>query len=641
MKQIKENVIRLKRLPSSLFSAPFNFILELYKNEDKEDTLGFITRTNNQASRVSEILTNMGVDHYCSTPKEGSIVVKNSIINLLDSLFHPNNKEKLLKGVASPFSGVPLRAIFELYIEKTTDDKYYQVSFDDLRNNVEFKPFVKLVNKMQNVPPEDVYNNLKTLFTKIILPNSVAFGEEGFIAAKKIYAAALSFFENLDLYNPLDFLQFLKLTDVSEQKNYEKKKITVTTAHKAKGLSFDIVVYLPSSTQSRYSQLELIVSSALNVLYPLYNEEEISEESIRIDYVAFTRAVKRLYLALPDDERFDRKKYLLNGYIQKGSFSENATTTNPMEDELFHTHSTLFSNLIQYLNGDITETDLLNKLKKQPSKNWLKSLIISRLKSRLEKVSFSSLKSPVRLLLNSILSIPSQSSYALSLGQRIHTFYEELFSKNTQPQTEEEHLFYRNREELIRQLKTLDPKIKQKDAELSINLKREQVEEFFGPLPQWIKFFKGQIDAVFEGEYIWLVDYKTSRSEDDKTYFQQLALYRYLYSKYTNTPLDRIKIAIFYVYLRRSINDSNGNPIIEVKLGIPSIYSSKRGRKTEEDYLNEFKDRLYEIIEYVKDPDIFIEDLEEDLLAIERAPHTECYNGDIVRRVIEEYKRLS
>ena len=73
----------------------------------------------------------------------------------------------------------------------------------------------------------------------------------------------------------------------------------LTTVHKAKGRDFDIVVYIPSST-ARTSFMDLVVEAVLDSK-DIKVKEEMAEESLRVDFVAFTRAKEKLFI-LTDDK---------------------------------------------------------------------------------------------------------------------------------------------------------------------------------------------------------------------------------------------------------------------------------------------------------------------------------------------------
>ncbi len=560
-------------------------IVEKYKGKE----LAFITRTNDQAERISRILEARGVVHYCSAPKSGSVTVKEGILTLLDSLFHYDDDSRLINGLASPFSGVNLHGIFSLYAlnrEKNKGGYDVKITYEDIKGRGEFKPFVEMVDLVNFSQPdrETLYKGLDRLFKERILPVSVSFGRDGLLTATKIYEAVVEFFEQYDVLGIHNLFEYLSLVDISDGGAFAKKGVSVITAHKAKGLTFDVVVYFPAKGSRGYAAIESIQKAILQTLVPdVYNPEEINEEGLRVDYVAFTRPKDVLFVALEDALVSGKDKNKVPDYISFDGIKEYKLPDNLVltsdEESFYHRHATAFSTTVKYLNGDVSADELIRSLNKCiEKKNWLKDTIRDRLKANLSKMSYSSISSASDIFLRVVLSVPGQETSALSFGNAVHNFYDSIFRVGREPANEDEELWKKHWEACVAELKKEDPSIVQISAEEKIEAPASLFRDVFESIPEWVKIFKAKVDAVFKGEYLWLVDYKTSKNYKDykSDHFKQLAFYRLLYSRLKGIDPNRIRLAVFYVTLRSNVTDEEGNPIYSYKVEIvPEVKKGK------------------------------------------------------------------
>jgi len=598
-----------------------NSIIRSIIENTKDKKIGIITRTNTQAEEVSNFLSEINVDHYCSAPRTGSLIVKNGIIDLLESLFWYDNPEMLAKGLVSPFSGVNLVEILNIFSGNHTD-----VNFDDIKDKPNYKRFVDMVQLIHYKPGEerDPIKNLKTLFEKYILPISVAFGEEGMLSAVKLYNAVIKYYEEINTFDDYDILDYLRLVDVSEQKEHVEKRISVTTVHKAKGLDYDVVIYLPSTPKRSLKLIEYTEHAILSTITPSYNKEEIDEESIRVDYVAFTRAKEKLFLLFPDKKEFKNMYLLGSNLIEK--YTPTFDETNRVAiNSIQLSYVSLYSEFIRYLETKDLDV-LLRAIESFNSsrRDWMKRLISDRLKQGFETISYSSLVlSPVDIFLYKILGISGISSEALELGTRLHRFYHQMYQLGRKPQSDEEKFWYHQWELCVEQLKEIDPNIKQIGGEVPIYLEQKDISEAFGYSPRWIKRITGKIDAIFQGDKMWIVDYKTSKKQN--SYNKQLVFYKQVYAKMKNLNEDDVNVAIFYVLLRDMVNDQDGKPIYHTNVRV-----GKRSKQSMKAIVNKLKC----IDEYISNPDKFIEDLSSDLNQHPNSPYRY-----LILRFIEEYNR--
>ena len=113
--------------------------------------------------------------------------------------------------------------------------------------------------------------------------------------------------------------------------------------------------------------------------------------------------------------------------------------------------------------------------------------------------------------------------------------------------------------------------------------------------------FNGKIDAIFKknDEYL-IVDWKTSKKDDDSAeYRQQLEIYKRVYSIHAKVPVEKIKVAIAYIGLRKTINDGK----IEYNL------DDKQPAKTSFDTMQK---KLQKFLEWKEDVNKFFSDLMEE-----------------------------
>ena len=91
---------------------------------------------------------------------------------------------------------------------------------------------------------------------------------------------------------------FISIVEESRVESNIDSQVTLTTVHKAKGLSFDLVLYLPTK-KKRTSFVDTIITAILHT-NGFDVEDELIEEGLRVDFVSLTRAKERL-IVLPND----------------------------------------------------------------------------------------------------------------------------------------------------------------------------------------------------------------------------------------------------------------------------------------------------------------------------------------------------
>jgi DNA helicase-2/ATP-dependent DNA helicase PcrA len=323
-------------------------------------------------------------------------------------------------------------------------------------------------------------------------------------------------------------------------------------------------------------------------------EEDLSEESMRIDYVAMTRAKDSL--AIITDSNSLSQRYNLGEDLTE-FFEEDA---DPFQTEFtgtkFQDAYSLFINR--------RENEAI-KLRDSTSGGWIRGAI-SEYFDRIDRISFSLLSdisSPLQFLKNKVLNI-SPSYAAAKIGTDFHSLAARYREGNFPEDVPEDvHPMLENYRVILEQIKTSGYRKYPSRTEFHVSSILEDMDERYRGLKIEIHGF---IDAIFEAENgpgVLLVDYKTSRSERDLAkYFLQLTLYSMLYARTYGCRTEDINIALAYVNLNQGINTGESRP--EAKLIMrPSIKGKKES-------LFELIDRL---MRYRSDTELFISDLMEEL----------------------------
>mgnify|MGYP001314391273 CR=1 FL=1 len=256
--------------------APLGKTVSLIKEIQKdnpEKSIGVITRKNYQIVQVSKFLDHNNISYTTTSSQATTKEARSEIVIYLKGLLSNDSKQKITASF-STFSPFSLQEAFEFSNKK--------------KNMPDFK--VNLARE-----------SLNQLFSEEIYPLCVSKGSEWF-------ATAVSVKEQIDEYFTMEkptvegLFDFIKIVEESYVDSNEESNVTLTSVHKSKGRTFDIVVYYPSKKRAS-SFIDPITESIL-LSNDIDVEDEIEEESLRIDFVAFTRAAKKL-IVLVDDKTKD------------------------------------------------------------------------------------------------------------------------------------------------------------------------------------------------------------------------------------------------------------------------------------------------------------------------------------------------
>jgi len=525
---------------------------ELAKNMEGETAI--ITRTNYQIMDISRELKARGLD-FSSTFFSASNDAKQHIITFIKGVISQDVQD-VKNSMFTPFFPCTLQKAFTI-----ADDRY--IKMDQIMERLpEFKALRDSIKTVEDV---------NIMFRERIIPICISYGKEYLTSAQTVQDAFNEALNFLDLKDTNSILSYLFASDLLSQDSDVDKKITVTTVHKAKGREFENVIYLPSKTSNKSNFQDKIVEAILKTK-GMSAEEELEEETLRVNFVAFTRAEKNLIIIT------DKVQDYLNDYAELKELDAEVHVGIDLDESKKRAYDL-------FVDGQIEEAKKLLENKER----WLKDFVKNHFAS-LPNTSFSSLpKNAYSYFVEKILNI-STFSEATTLGSDVHAAAKKLCKGEEVETTDETRPYIENTKAIIEEIKKTYPYVEKPEKEIKEPLRKLGFDSDL--------IFKGYIDAVFRndaGEYL-IVDWKTSKSDSySGDYRQQLAVYKKLFSVRENIPEDKIKVAIGYVGLR------------------PTINTGKIGRKLDDRQpaASAFKTvskKIEKLLSWIKEPELFFQE---------------------------------
>ncbi len=567
-KGVKEKGEKVKIVETDL---PEGAILEIINGIAGSDgNIGIIARTNSQIDTISSLLDRYNIDYSSDSNIHTVNQAKRDITSFLKGILY-DDPDSIINAIITPFSGISLKEAFKIS-ESLRDEEFTIDSFDN------GNPFFSLRNK--NLSRE----NILKLFEERIFPIASSISREYFLTAATIKYSIGEFFDAEHEYTRKNFFDFLDLSYSENSAKSGNSRITLTTVHKAKGREFDNVVYLPKKPRKSDAYIDIIVSSIIEEIKQINVDDELRNESVRVDFVAFTRAKKNLWVCT---NRKDAGNYLIPEYsemiVQENIPPQQESPASIKYNEAY----------FQFVSGDYKGAmDTLST-----KKTWLRDIIYEFFKNKnVLSYSLVSLDNPFFLLKNNILKL-NEKTDALYYGLNAHELAESLYKneiKNDMLGSGDKEIIS-NIESVINQIKT-GFGMEQTEAEVSAIARVNQMFGEFSGEPDTIMFF-GKIDAVFsDGKRYVILDYKTDKTTERSSHHRvQLLAYRILYSIKNNISQDNIDTAIGYISIRGKINTHENTTGIIYKA--PDKYSETTLKK----YISRF-------LEYKRNPEKFIED---------------------------------
>ncbi|KQB36245.1 ATP-dependent DNA helicase [Acidiplasma aeolicum] len=531
---------------------------------------GVLARTNDQISLISEYLDRNGIEYSSDTTTHTVIEAKNDIINFLRGIFY-DDPENITRSLFSVFSGMTLKEAFETSENIKNANYTLDIFSDD-------NPVLGLKKMGFN------RETIKKIFEERIIPIAASINREYFITARTVKAAIDEFFSMNSDYTRSDFFNFLDLIYSEEFMEAGEKDIVLTTVHKAKGREFDNVIYIPKKTRKSEAFIDVISSAIIKSIKNIDVEKELDEESIRINFVAITRAKYNLTIISTPGEmpNFSIPEYstVLSG------------NTDGLNNNSFNKYNEAY---FQFVAGNYDRSrDILSE-----NTSWLVSEIYNFFKSK-NVLSFSlisSIDNPFQFLKRYILRLDEKTT-ALLIGLQSH----ELAELNYKNEIEEENL-EEDQASTLERIRSINNEIernfnaRQIESETGIIIKVNEMFDEFKGIDDSIMFY-GKLDAVFAGDgNIIILDYKTDKNTGNANHHRvQLLSYKILYSVKNSVPVEKIFTALGYIRLRGNINTN------KIEHGIVYKEPDKNSEEKLKNYITKF-------LEYKNNPEKFIQDL--------------------------------
>src|SRR3989338_1218882 len=548
----KPQVISIDR--ENTFQAVLTLIKKLQKTKEKT---AIVARTNYQITALSKELTKREIEHS-STFFSASTEAKENIITFLQGMFS-KDMQLVKNSMFTPFFPLTLQNAFEIAGKKnlTLEELYLACpQFKALRESVK------------------TIEDINTLFRDKIIPVALSYGEEYLLASLTMQNACVEAIKVTTEKSIPELVNYLKSADLLSSETDIEKNIILTTVHKSKGKEFDNVIYVPSKPKDNISFQDHVVEAILKSK-GINAQEDLEEETLRVNFVAFTRAKKRLFILSEKPNEF------LNDFAEKSELVLEADLSGGEDSsELKRRAYNLF------VNGEYDQA----KKALERNDDWLLKFIEKHFKN-LDRIYFSRLTTnPYEYLLNNIITF-SEYSFAINIGSEVHKVAEEILKGKVVKVSEELKPYIENVNKIWSQLQKKSYSFVETEYQMLVPL--SQLVSTSDPIK-----FKGIIDAVLKkGEEILLIDWKTSKKSDGASgYRQQLETYKRLYALDKNIPLEKIKVAICFIGLRKTINDGKIN----------YEYDSKQPGKNVFETVTK---QLQKFLEWREHPAVFLQEL--------------------------------
>ncbi len=537
-------------------SAHLSKILEVIE-ENQDKSVGIITRTNGQIIKISKFLDSNNIE-YSSTSSQAS--AKQAKIEI----------QSFIKGLLSDRMEDKISATFTIFAPYLLKEAF---EFSKAFKAKEFEKLSKIKSWGLKLQRED----LDEIFRDIILPMCISKGAEWFSSAMTVKDEIDEYlaFETPTLEGLFDFIS---IGQESYMEQRSESKITLTTVHKAKGRAFDVVVYIPSNTR-KTSFIDSITKSILSSS-EIEVESELTEESLRVDFVAFTRAKEKLIVIADDKES---KNYHIEDLSDiEIDDSKDELVATKLNNRLSEAYSLFIAKRFEDSEKLLVGED-----------DWLEEYIKNYFVT-VDHFSYSSIQTnPYEFLKKNIITMPFVGD-ATNFGLDVHKALENILKGKAKAEDFKDDVLraVKNGLDVIEKLKKEFPGLKLDTTEKNINVLLGSLTDYKDGNMK----FKGKLDAVFTHDKGYLiVDYKTSKkSNDSSEHKRQLAVYKKMLAGLENIPEETISNCIVYVSLRDNIN--TGKFSSEISMGTRNVFPT-------------FEKHLQTVLGWKKDPQTFIDAL--------------------------------
>ncbi len=545
-------------------------------DEGNERDFAIIVRTNPQILKIAEQLETLGIKYSSTIKNKVNQSQINDVLAFISGLVSDDPKV-ISRALMTPFSGMSLKEALEA--NKAINGGKFDL--ESLPANFRELRAMHFGTAM-----------VEQAFDRVILPIATSLGSGYLNSASSALESAREYLTIFRDYTLEGYLNYMTLSSEEMESDLRKARVNILTVHKAKGLEFDTVIYVPSEFPNRLEYFDTLTYAIILTSTGIDVHQDLLEEPLRIDFVALTRPKEKL--AVVASSKLVPRFQLQNSFYEESSVDGQLETVKSARyDEAY----------LMFVNGRYQEAkNILSE-----SDQWLMKSIADYFSniSRLSYTTLSTINDPFEFLRRNILKIKEFSQFA-ERGTNFHEIAQSYANGSLDKKTIPEQIAgdFSNLELAMEQLKS-DYRVPPSYSELPIELPLSALFPEKG-IPDSIIMY-GKLDAVFlgngnSGSYL-IADYKTSRNTKSE-HWHQLWLYTRMYQrKYGVTP-EKISGGIIYVALGESIN--TGESALDVQI-----------RKYDGIKTDVVERRLREFLLYVDQPEAFVEKL------IEKPPKTE------------------
>jgi DNA helicase-2/ATP-dependent DNA helicase PcrA len=547
--------------------APHAKILSLIK-ENPQKEIGIIMRNNFQIVNVSKFLDSNSIEYTTTASQAVTAQVKDELKNFIRGRISTNVKQ-IVASTFTSFSPFPLQEAFEFSSAVKRDGTLGET---------------KNIEKLKTWKINLTRDEIDQLFLDQIYPVCVSKGDEWFFTAITV-KQQIDEYLSFEIPTLEGLFDFIAITEESHIERNTESNITLTTVHKAKGRSFDIVIYVPTESTGANSTkwIDNITTSILQSR-EIDVGDEILEESLRIDFVACTRAKEKLFIIA--DETLSNSFQIEDlSKIEIDTLEKDETTASLVNTRYSEAYSA-------FVAGRYPESQNLLEIKD----TWLEDYIISYFKN-IDHFSYSSITTDAyQFLMRNIVKKPYVAP-AADYGNKVHIALQKIMKGKAKLEDfpEDEQKSIKNGLDAIDELKETYPGLTLLDSEAYEKISISSLTTY---TEKDDFFFTGYIDAIFEyDDGIILVDWKTDKGIDNSAkHKRQLLVYKKIHSKFCDIEEGKIKACIVFVALRGGVNTGR----FEKKIDF-----------ADRDTFSTFEGHLQTVLEWKKDPAKFIKELVE------------------------------
>lgn len=309
---ISENAVNM-----NIFERPFeekNYILKEIKNaltNNKDTTIGILLRSNFQVGNWTQFINDAGFKSITRTESLGQKAVFNTIFAILKFIQNPFDNEILAQTYETLSEAGLYKSRLQLEI-RNCKSSFIENDGDGIQNPdlAQFLWDMQYWLNSSTLPPEELVIRIGLFYYTSDIEKSNVYLIATLVKRLNTNNDFDLTLERLNTLSKKSTLSGFKFFSEEEDENAVKGKVQIMTMHKSKGDEFDYV-FIPELSEKSFSldTNSMNVKSSttfieevrsFNKSYKKKNEIELrefsAEESMRLFYVAITRAKKKLYI---------------------------------------------------------------------------------------------------------------------------------------------------------------------------------------------------------------------------------------------------------------------------------------------------------------------------------------------------------